>query len=81
MRLPPQSPPVRRDLLVSDFCWKGGGIEAAKDPGALLRGIGQEIRNEINSVFTTVRLELPFGWGYRPVVSSSHISVPAVPVF
>jgi hypothetical protein len=72
MRLPLQSPPVQRDLLMSASYWKGGGIEAATDPSALLSGIGQEIRNEINSIFTAVRLELPSGWGYRPIVSSSH---------
>jgi hypothetical protein len=43
MRLPPQSPPVQRQLLMSHACLKGIGVEAAQDQCATLQGLAQQL--------------------------------------
>ena len=68
MKLPVLSPPVHRSLLMSESCLEDGGIEAAQNPLASLPGLIDHLFNDINSIFTRVTLQLPFGGAHPPVV-------------
>jgi len=84
MKLPVQSPPVQRNLLVSESYLKDGGLEAAQNPLASLPGFIDHLFNDINSIFTRVTLQtgttLPFGLAHLPVVPTGNIATPAVPI-
>jgi hypothetical protein len=43
MRLPPQNPPVQRELLPSQACLENAGVEAAATPCDYLPGLAQQI--------------------------------------
>jgi hypothetical protein len=57
-----------------------GGIEAAQDPLASLTGLIDHLLNDINSVFTRVELQMPFGGPHPPVLPTSPLAMPAGPV-
>jgi hypothetical protein len=43
MRLPPQTAPVQRELLMSQCCLKDAGVGAAQDQCATLQGLAQQL--------------------------------------